>query len=173
MEIEGTVLTWMSFGADSGNLERGTRYWDDVSGQVFDSKLVEEARRNELKDAEAMGAWKKVPKTEAYSVTDKAPIGTRLVDTDKGDPGAPKVRSRFVAQERMKTSYFDLFVAAPPIEDIKVVISLVASSHHGRRSCLIVHDTKEALAYAPALRYVYVALPCEAPAPGGSICLGS
>ena len=154
------------WGIDSVSLERGARYGDDVSGKVLDSKLVEEARREEIEETEAGDVWKKVPKTEAYSVTGKAPVGTRWVDADKGDPSAPKVRRRLVAQELRKTSDVDMFVATPPIEHVKFVIYLVASSQQGRWSCPMVHDIKTALFYAPALRDVYVVFPREALAPG-------
>ena len=45
--------------------------------------------------------------------TGKPPIGTRWVDTNKGDDRCPKVRSRIVAQELKRHSDFALFAATP------------------------------------------------------------
>ena len=74
-----------------------------------------------------MRVWRKVPRSEAYAATGKPPIGTRWVDIDKGDSGSPKVRSRIVAQEIRRNSEFDMFVATPPTEYVKFVVSMVAS----------------------------------------------
>ena len=49
-----------------------------MSGKVLDGKLVAEARKEEIQEAERMKVWKKVPRSEAYAVTGKHPIGTRL-----------------------------------------------------------------------------------------------
>ena len=83
---------------------------------MLDPTLVKAARKDEIQGAEDMKVWQKVCRDEAFAVTGRAPVGTRWVDTDKGDGGAPKVRSRLVAQELRRQSDFSLFVATPPIE---------------------------------------------------------
>ena len=88
-------------------------FWDDVSGNMLNEKLVAEARREEIQEADRMRVWKKVPRSEACSVTGKAPIGTRWVDTDTGYQGSPKVRCRLVAQELRRSSDYEMFVATP------------------------------------------------------------
>ena len=121
------------------------QHWDGISGNVFDRGLVEEARREEVAEAEAMTVWTKVPRSEAYTVTGKPPIGTRWVDTDKGDSNNPNVRSRIVAQELKREPDFDRSVATPPTECVKFVASLVASTQlESEKCCLMVQDIKNA-----------------------------
>ena len=82
-----------------------------------------------------MQVWEKVPRTEAFAVTGRAPVGTRWVDTDKGDG---KLRCRLVAQELKKSSDVSLFVATPPIEYVKYLVSRVASGQNQKdKSCLM------------------------------------
>ena len=107
---------------------------------ILDAQLVKAARQEEIRGAEAMEVWVKVPRIEAVAKTGKAPVGTILVDTDKGDGTSPNVRSRVVAQELRRESDFILFVATPPIEYVKYLVSRTASNQ-GRgssSSCLMV-----------------------------------
>ena len=101
------------WGLDSIRWESDMKHWDGVSGKIRDGRLVQEARMEEIRAAEAMGVWRTVPRTEAYATTGKAPIGTRWVDTDNGDRDKPKVRSRLVARERKTSSELDIIVATP------------------------------------------------------------
>ena len=78
---------WASARAD------GKQYRDDVSGQVLDPTLTQQARIEEIKEAERMGVWVKVGRDECLRVTGRGPIGTRLVDTNKG--GSHKPTSAF------------------------------------------------------------------------------
>ena len=80
-------------------LEQGKNFWDDVSGKKLDPSLTQEARREEVREAERMGVWRKVPREECVKATGHGTIGTRWVDTDNGDDLHPQVRSRLVAQE--------------------------------------------------------------------------
>lgn len=162
------------WGIDSVDWKGDMKYWDDVSGKILDGKLVEEARMEDIKEAEAMGVWRNVPRTEAYANTGKAPIGTRWVDADTGDGGKPQVRSRLVAQESKRGSDFDMFVATPPIEYIKFVLqyldTLVCRTHagkwqhaslshpangcaHGNRACQICLGTVSPFADSPRSRW--------------------
>ena len=92
----------------------GMIYWDDVSGKTSSRELVEAARMEEIEEAQRMEVWEEVPRSQAIARTGRPPIGTRWVDTDKGDKGHPKVRRRLVAQEIRKNSNFEMFVATPP-----------------------------------------------------------
>ena len=80
----------------------GKQYWDDVSGGVLDPSLTQQARMDEIEGADQMGVWTKVDRAECLRVTGRGPIGTRWIDTDKGDSMHPKPRSRLVAQELKK-----------------------------------------------------------------------
>ena len=61
----------------------------------------------------------------------------------------------------------DLFAATPPIENIKYLISRVASSQKGpKKTLLMVQDVKKAYFFAPATRRVFIELPPEDYEPG-------
>ena len=56
-----------------------------------------------------------------------------------------------------------MFVATPPIEYIKYLVSRVASTQKSASpTCLMVQDVKKAFFYAPSTRPIFVALPPEA-----------
>ena len=61
----------------------GKQYWDDVSGDVLDPVLTQQARMEEVREAERIGVWRKVPRSECVRGTCRGPIGTRFVDTNK------------------------------------------------------------------------------------------
>lgn len=145
------------------SVQDGTQYWDDMSGKVLEPGLIQAARREEIHEAERMGVWKKVPGAECIEVTGRPPIGTRWVDCTKGDDLHPNVRARLVAQEIRRDSIFELFVATPPIEYIKYLLSRAASSQSSARPiCIMINVIKKAFSYAPATRPLYIQLPEEA-----------
>ena len=109
-----------------------------------------------------MGFYEKVPVAQCLAETGKKPIGTRWVDTNKGDATCPKVRSRLVAQELNRGKMPELFAATPPLEYIKFLISLCASSQWSAEPTrVMVSDVKKAYFYSKATRRVFVALPAE------------
>ena len=94
-------------------------------------------------------------------------MGTRWVDTNKGDLTNPKVRCRLVAQEVAIGKIPDLFAATPPIEYIRdLVLCCVSSQWSKRPTRVMVSDVKGAYFYAPATRRVFLALPPEDKGPG-------
>ena len=154
-------------------VDDGKRYWDDISGKVLDSELVKEARAAEIKEAVRMGVWETVPRARCFSETGKPPVGTRWVDVNKGDDSQPKVRSRLVAQEIKRDSDYELFVATPPIEYIKYLVSRTASTQRtDSPTCLMVQDVKKAFFYAPSTRPMFVSLPPEALSSEDGDCCG-
>ena len=60
-------------------------FWDDMSGEPLDPSLVKDAREEELKESRKHNVYTKVPTTECWQETGKAPIGVRWVDINKGD----------------------------------------------------------------------------------------
>ena len=54
----------------------------------------------------------------------KGPLGTRWVDINKGDEDRPEYRSRLVAKELKTDKREDLFAATPPLEALKLLISM-------------------------------------------------
>lgn len=168
----GIGALWDDDSTQQGGTDQGKQCWDDVIGKIISPELVRDASAEEIRGAEVMGAWVKVPREEAFAVTGKSPVGTRWVDTDKGDSKAPKVRSRVVAQDLRRESDVSLFVT-PHIEFVKYLVSRVASNQDkgDDSSCLMIQD-KEGVFHAPATRPIYVELPDEALAPGekGRVC---
>ena len=72
--------------------------------------------------------YTKRPIKECHDKTGKDPIGTRWVDINKGDEKNPEYRSRLVAQELNQSKRDDIFAAAPPLEVLRLVISILAST---------------------------------------------
>lgn len=81
-------------------------YRDDAPGKKVGVQLVlvQDAMAEEVREAEAMNVWTKMPRSEALMATGRAPVGTRRVDATKGDERNPIVRSRLVAQESRRES---------------------------------------------------------------------
>ena len=81
----------------------------------MDTKLTREAMREEIEAFHKMKVYVTVTIEQCIHETGKRPIGTRWVDTNKGDKAKPKIRSRFVAQELKKDKQPELSAATPPI----------------------------------------------------------
>ena len=133
--------------------------WDDVSGAALNPQEVKRARREEIDYVHKMNLYTKVPIKEAYQATGKAPISVRWIDINKGDTEAPNYRSRLVAREINTSKRDDLFAATPPLEALKVILSLTTSSNKGE--IIMINDISRAFFHAPAKRQVYVQLPTE------------
>ncbi|CAK0879940.1 unnamed protein product, partial [Prorocentrum cordatum] len=100
-------------------------YWDNLSGAPLEISKVLEARQAEMKEVEKHNVYTKVPISECFEKTGRAPIGTRWVDVNKGDENRPEYRSRIVAQELKKLEdRDDTFAATPPLEALKFIFSL-------------------------------------------------
>ena len=79
----------------------------------------------------------------------KGPIGTRWVDTNRGDNDNPDVRSRLVGQEINTGVDDDLFAATPPIEAFKVLLRIVAERcFSGVNIAILFADVRRAYFYA-------------------------
>ena len=77
--------------------EEWKAYWDDLSGEKWDTELTKAARAEEIEGIKKIKVYEKGPISMCLNETGKRPIGTRWVDTNKGDKSKPKVRSRLVA----------------------------------------------------------------------------
>ena len=112
-------------------------YRDDVTGQVLKDALVKEARDKELKYFYDKGVWTKRPKQEARHRTGKKAISVRWVDTNKGDDLNPRYRSRLVARQLKAhdRSGASFFAPTPPLEALRTVISLTASTMPRWKPC--------------------------------------
>ena len=138
--------------------------WDDVSGATLDPKQVKRARAEEVEYIHKMHLYDKVPIEECRKKTGKNPISTRWIDISKGDNQSPNYRSRLVAREINTHKRDDLFAATPPLEALKMIISLTATGNHGE--VIMVNDISRAFFHAKVTRDVYVQIPQEDLAPG-------
>ena len=92
-------------------------------------------------------------------------VGVRWVETDKGVPGKPKVRSRLVAQEFATEAdpMGELFAPTPPLAATRWIMSGAASrgKHGPGEERLMLLDFKKAFLYADIERELYIELPEE------------
>ena len=104
-----------------------------------------------------MGVYRKVKRSWVRERGEKV-IGVRWIDINKGDTLNPDYRSRLVAKDFKKGDRPDLFAATPPLEALKMIIS-IAASNPGLQ--IMINDVKRAYFHAPVTRPVYVELPKE------------
>ena len=90
-------------------------------------------------------------------------VGVRWVETDKGTPEKPKIRSRLVAQEFATEAdpMGERFAPTPPLAATRWILSGAASrgKHGPGDERVMLLDFKEAFLYADIDRELYVELP--------------
>jgi len=156
----------MEVGEVEGDFVDDEFAWDDVNDIALPIELVRKARCEEMQHMKGK-IFKVVKKSEAWSVTGKAPISTKWVDTDKTHgAGAPMVRARWVARD-FKSPHEkdreDLFSASPPIELIRLMLSRQATRRSdGRERKTMYLYIKKAHLAPKCDQDVYVDLPSEA-----------
>ena len=133
--------------------------WDDVSRAKLNPSEVRKARTEEVEYIHKIDLYTKVPITECYKKTGKAPISVRWIDINKGDEERPNYRSRLVAREINTHKREDVFAATPPLETTKLILSTAASSNKGE--IIMINDVSRAFFHARATRDVYVQIPSE------------
>ena len=125
----------------------------------MDTKLDIEARKLEMDFFKRMKVYTKVSKREMEAIGNKA-VTTRWIDTNKGDDITPNYRARLVGREIKTDNTLDLFAATPPLEALKMVVSICASNQDPRRPLrLMTIDVKRAYFYAKASRPVFIVIP--------------
>ena len=105
----------------------GTKYYDDVTGEQLDTKGAETARKTEMEEVSKHNLYTKVPVEKCWQATGAAPIKTKWIDINKGDRNKPEYRSRWVAKEIVHEKRDDLFAATPPLEMIKMLLSIAVT----------------------------------------------
>ncbi len=138
--------------------------YDEITGTTLPPELVKQARAEELKFMLNWGVWERALVTDCWAETGKAPIGSKWVDVNKGDATKPQIRSRFVVKEIATYKSDDFFAATPPLEALRLLLSMAASSGHDIK--VEVLDARKAHLHAFAKRTVFVQLPPELSAPG-------
>ena len=89
-------------------------HFDNISGEWLRPDLVKTARSEEMEEVRKHQVYEKVDLEQCYNSTGRGPIGTRWVDTNKGDSVHLEYRSRLVAQEINTYKREDLFAATSP-----------------------------------------------------------
>ena len=106
-----------------------------------------------------MHLYDKVQISECKRMTGRMPITVRWIDTNKGDKEKPNYRSRVVARELNTHKRDDLFAATPPLEALKVILSMTAFANKGE--VVTINDMSRAFFHAKTERDVYIQLPEE------------
>ena len=138
--------------------------YDEITGAALPPSLVQAARAEEIKFMLEWGVWERARITECWQETGKAPIGSKWVDVNKGDATKPLIRSRFVVKEIATYKTDDFFAATPPLEALRLLLSMAASTGHDIK--VEVLDARKAHLHAFADRTVFVKLPPEVDEPG-------
>ena len=98
---------------------------------------------------------------------------TRWIDTNKGDQEKQNYRARLVGREIKTDERPDLFVATPPSESLRCIVSKCASNQAGsKRYCILSSDIKRPYFYAKAVRPVFIEIPIEDRQPGDEHKIG-
>ena len=138
--------------------------FDEITGAVLPPKLVQQARAEEIKFMLDWNVWERAPIADCWRETGRAPIGSKWVDVNKGDAAKPLIRSRFVVKEIATYKTDDFFTATPPLESLRLLLSLAASV--GKDIKIEVLDARKAHLHAFATRTVFTQLPPEEAAAG-------
>jgi hypothetical protein len=139
--------------------------YDEVTGAPLPPALVQQARAEEIQFMLDWGVWERASIADCWAETGKAPIGSKWVDVNKGDATKPLIRSRFVVKEIATYKSDDFFAATPPLEALRLLLSLVASSEHHDIKVEVL-DARKAHLHAFAERTVFTRLPPEVDEPG-------
>ena len=102
-----------------------------MTGKELDYDEVIKARMDEIDGLRDTQVWEVVPREICFERTGKGPIRGRWVDINKGDDINKVYRSRYVAMEIKSqhggNSREGLFAAMPPLEALKLLISITVS----------------------------------------------
>lgn len=140
---------------------------DARTGAELDVEKVKEARREELAWVHRQQIYAKVPTKEAQRAG-KPIISMKWIDRNKGDNEHPNYRSRLVCREvkRAKNAEhipeYASFSAMPPLESLKILLSLMATLRKSKLSSPLkvkLLDISRAHFYGEAERDVFVELP--------------
>merc|ERR1712110_976742 len=103
-----------------------------------------------------MNLYTKVPTSERIQKTGKKPIGTRWIDVNKQDSANPLYRSRLVGKEFNTYNDVSLYAATPPIEALRLILSLAATDNKSGNYKVMTNDVSRAYFYAPIQEGQYI-----------------
>ena len=143
--------------------ERARPTYDEYTGEELPPNLVATGKKEELKYFASKQVWRAVPRPRTPGVK---VIGTRWVCCNKGDSINPDIRCRLVCQEMKRYETDEFFAATPPIETMRLLVSIAAESEDLVMSLV---DISRAYFNANIGREVYVEMPPEAGMPKGTV----
>ncbi len=145
---------------DFEDLYEGMEFIDDVSGLPLDREEAIKARIKELEYFKTMGVYTKVQWTKGMKV-----ISVKWLDVNKGDEANKNYRARLVGREIKRNKRDDLFAATPPLESLRMILSVCASNQYAQNDAdnfvVMSIDVKRAYFYAPTTRPIYIRIPDE------------
>ncbi len=139
----------------------GGTYYDNITGKLLDSKLVQDAIVEEIAIYRSHQLYRKVPIAECLDKTNKNPINVRRVIVNQGDTENPEYRARSVAKKIKMDKRLDLFAATPAFEAKKFLFSLAVTqaADIDKQHKFLFIDIKRTYFHAKCIRDVYVDLP--------------
>ena len=142
----------------------------DFFGNVSGHKLTMQwQRKPENWKWTTFGAWVSTAKCPAqrHSPTDVRSFPRDGLILNKGDDKKPNCRSRLVGKEIKKDKRLDLFAAMLPLEAVKAVLFICASSQYKKKPHRLMSiDVSRAFVYAKARRLVFFEIQTEDLEPG-------
>ena len=109
----------------------GAVFRDAITNQELNPVLVRAARQKEMEYFAAKEVWAHRTRAECFQKTGKRPITVKWVDVNKGDDDSPNYRSRLVAREIRLPGEDPIFAPTPPLESVRMVLSLAATDLPG------------------------------------------
>jgi len=141
------------------------QYFDDLTGELLPPALVEAARREEIEWVHSFGVYDKVPRVQSQGYPF---IKVRWVEVDKGEPGAPEIRSRLVAREFkfLNPTMSNVFAGTPPLEALRILLCKVTTIARDRFGTvlnlkMLVLDVSRAHFHPVCQRTIFMELPAE------------
>ncbi|CAK0818994.1 unnamed protein product [Prorocentrum cordatum] len=122
-------------------------FFDGISGARLDPKMVRAARADEMAYMERLGVFWRVPTSECHEAAGARPLPSGWVDTNTGDQRWPDAAQTFAA--------------APPLEGLRLLLSLAMSWLASEGKILMFLGISRARLHSELLRRVYLKAPAE------------
>ena len=140
-------------------------FYDDITGSELNKAEAVKARLKEIKFFRDRGVYTKVWRESHMKI-----INTKWLDVNKGDAENLNIRARLVGCEFATEKRDDLFAATPPLESLRMILSICASNQSSKSKddnfIIMSNDVSRAYFYAPTTRPIYIAIPKEDWEPG-------
>lgn len=127
--------------------------WGDANDRELDPVRVRQVREAEMSFFKRTHVYEEVSRHTCRDMTGREPIKARWVDTNTQDEANPKYRIRLVAKDYKTRSEPELCTATPPIDALRLLLSLASSgcTSRGARRRVMINDVVRAYFNAPSL----------------------